>query len=128
MARAARAGRRSVTVTDPGAGYDWLYAPDAGRAIAALMTAPRLAHRVFNVSYGRPARLADLAEGVSRVVPGFALTPSDRPEIRQPAGRRGGVWRIRSSARLEAAVDWRPTPLADAMEAYMRWLIAGGTL
>jgi UDP-glucose 4-epimerase len=123
MARAARAGR-PFRVNHARAGYDWLYAADAGRAIAALMAAKDTAHDVYNVGYGRPATLADLAEGVARVVPGFRLEESATPDFRQPTDRRGGVWRVRSSARLESETGWRPTPLPDAMADYMRWLQA----
>ncbi|MEM9754453.1 MAG: NAD(P)-dependent oxidoreductase [Pseudomonadota bacterium] len=125
MARAAMAGRH-LTVNDPDAGYDWLYAPDASRAIGAIMTATAPRHPVYNIGYGRPTRLAELAEGVRRVVPEFALTPSPTPEFVQPTDRRGGVWSVRDTSRLEAEFDWRPTPLPDAMALYLRWLLGPG--
>jgi nucleoside-diphosphate-sugar epimerase len=42
-------------------GGDWSYAPDAGRAIAALMTADHLNHTLYNVSSGHPLTNAELA-------------------------------------------------------------------
>lgn len=42
-------------------GGDWCYAPDAGRAIALLMTADKLNHTTYNVSSGRPMTNRELA-------------------------------------------------------------------
>ena len=122
MARAALAGRE-VTVGDGRAGYDWLYAPDAGAAIAAIMAAGRTRHEVYNVSLGQPASLRMLAEGVARVIPGFRLREGAAdPDIVQPANRRGGVWSPRCCQRLRDEFGWQPTPLPGAMARYVRWL------
>jgi nucleoside-diphosphate-sugar epimerase len=42
-------------------GGDSCYAPDAGRAIALLVTADHLSHTTYNVSSGRPLRNHELA-------------------------------------------------------------------
>ena len=54
-------------------GGDWCYAPDAGRAIALLMTTQSLRHRTYNVSSGRPYTNRGLADALLRVVPGLRL-------------------------------------------------------
>ncbi|MEV6270704.1 NAD(P)-dependent oxidoreductase [Kribbella sp. NPDC051936] len=46
-------------------GGDSCYAPDAGRAIALLITADRLNHTTYNVSSGRPIRHGDLADALN---------------------------------------------------------------
>lgn len=51
-----------------GAG-DSCYAPDAGRAIAMLITAETLRHEVYNVSSGRPSTPYALAEAIRAAVP-----------------------------------------------------------
>lgn len=48
QARLARPGLR-----------DWLYAPDAARAVLALLDAPRLAHRLYNIGPGRSFSVLD---------------------------------------------------------------------
>ncbi|WP_350277455.1 NAD(P)-dependent oxidoreductase [Kribbella sp. HUAS MG21] len=45
-------------------GGDWCYAPDAGRAIALLVTAGTLDHTTYNVSSGSPMRNQQLAEAL----------------------------------------------------------------
>lgn len=49
------------------AGGDSCYAPDAGRAIALLMTAETLRHDTYNVSSGRPYTNRELADAVQAV-------------------------------------------------------------
>lgn len=121
IAQAALAGR-TLRVNDRRAGYDWLYAPDAGRAIGHLLNAADPRHKVYNIGLGRPASLADLAEGARRVCPDFRLIEAEAPDFVQPMDRRGGVWSVRDMARLEAEFGWTPTPLSDAMEHYLRRL------
>jgi nucleoside-diphosphate-sugar epimerase len=47
-----------------GDGGDRCYAPDAGRAIALLMTAATLRHNTYNVSSGRPATNREFADAL----------------------------------------------------------------
>ncbi|TCO35648.1 nucleoside-diphosphate-sugar epimerase [Kribbella steppae] len=54
-------------------GGDSCYAPDAGRAIALLMTAETLRHDTYNVSSGRPATNRELAEALQAITPGLQL-------------------------------------------------------
>lgn len=124
MARAALSGR-ALSVNDAEAGYDWLYAPDAGRAMAAILNAARLRHDTYNIGFGRPATLRDLARGARMVCPEFDLFESADPDVLQRTDRRGGVWSVRDTSRLEAEFGWRPTPLPQAMAAYLRWLREG---
>lgn len=61
-------------------GGDRCYAPDAGRAIALLMTAPTLNHDTYNVSSGRPIANHEFAAALTAAVPGarVVLTPGGR--------------------------------------------------
>ncbi len=54
-------------------GGDACYAPDAGRAIALLTTAPTLQHDSYNVSSGRPFTNRELADALEAAVPGLRL-------------------------------------------------------
>ena len=63
-------------------GGDCCYAPDAGRAIALLMTTRTLPHETYNVSSGRPVTNRELAEAVRAAVPG--------PPLDLRPGRRAG--------------------------------------
>nr|BFE60308.1 hypothetical protein GCM10020063_048340 [Dactylosporangium thailandense] len=54
-------------------GGDRCYAPDAGRAIALLMTAPTLRHDTYNVSSGVPSTNRDFAAGLESAIPRLRL-------------------------------------------------------
>ncbi|WP_117208253.1 NAD-dependent epimerase/dehydratase family protein [Allorhizocola rhizosphaerae] len=54
-------------------GGDRCYAPDAGRAIALLMTADTLRHDTYNVSSGRPATNREFADALQAITPGLRL-------------------------------------------------------
>jgi nucleoside-diphosphate-sugar epimerase len=54
-------------------GGDRCYAPDAGRAIALLMTAATLRHDTYNVSSGRPATNREFADALQAITPGLRL-------------------------------------------------------
>jgi nucleoside-diphosphate-sugar epimerase len=54
-------------------GGDRCYAPDAGRAIALLMTAQTLQHDTYNVSSGRPATNRAFADALEAITPGLRL-------------------------------------------------------
>jgi len=54
-------------------GGDCCYAPDAGRAIALLMTAETLRHDTYNVSSGRPFTNRELADALQAITPGLRL-------------------------------------------------------
>jgi nucleoside-diphosphate-sugar epimerase len=54
-------------------GGDCCYAPDAGRAIALLMTTETLRHDTYNVSGGRPFTNRELADALQAITPGLRL-------------------------------------------------------
>jgi nucleoside-diphosphate-sugar epimerase len=63
-------------------GGDSCYAPDAGRAIALLISTETLRHDTYNVSSGRPATNRELANALEAITPGLRLD--------LPPGRQGG--------------------------------------
>jgi nucleoside-diphosphate-sugar epimerase len=54
-------------------GGDSCYAPDAGRAIALLMTTETLRHDTYNVSSGRLATNREFADALQAITPGLRL-------------------------------------------------------
>lgn len=58
-------------------GGDCCYAPDAGRAIALLMTTPNLRHDTYNVSSGQPFTNGEFIQALEALLPGqqFDLRP-----------------------------------------------------
>jgi nucleoside-diphosphate-sugar epimerase len=97
-------------------GGDWCYAPDAGRAIAGLMTAQALRHDTYNVSSGRPFTNRQLADALQAIVPGtqFELLP----------GRQDGPGDdpYLDTTRLTHDTGFAPTfDVATAVADYVAW-------
>ncbi|WP_426513754.1 NAD-dependent epimerase/dehydratase family protein [Dactylosporangium sp. McL0621] len=98
-----------------GDGGDSCYAPDAGRAIALLTTAPALRHRIYNVSSGRRTTNRDLAAALEAIVPGLRL------ELRPGAGGDPYL----DITRLTADTGFTPAfDIAAAVADYVAWRAA----
>ena len=97
-------------------GGDCCYAPDAGRAIALLMTAETLRHDTYNVSSGRPFTNREVADALRAIHPGVRL------ELRP--GRHGGpgpdpyldITRLSRDTGFAPAFD-----VAAAVADYVAW-------
>ncbi|MDP4507547.1 NAD-dependent epimerase/dehydratase family protein [Nonomuraea turcica] len=97
-------------------GGDSCYAPDAGRAIALLMTTPTLRHTTYNVSSGRPFTNRGLADALQ------AITPGSRLDLL--AGRQSGpganpyldITRLTDDTGFTPAFD-----IAKAVADYVAW-------
>ncbi|NMO51867.1 NAD(P)-dependent oxidoreductase [Actinoplanes sp. TBRC 11911] len=92
----------------PDASFDSCYAPDAGRAIALLMTAPTLAHHTYNVSSGHPATNREFAAALQAPAP-----PAAEPA---PPGPYLDITRLTKDTGFTPAFDVR-TAVAD----YLAW-------
>ena len=97
-------------------GGDCCYAPDAGRAIALLITAETLRHDTYNVSSGRPFTNREFADALQ------AITPGPRPDLLP--GRRDGPGDdpYLDIARLSHDTGFAPAfDVAAAVADYVAW-------
>ena len=97
-------------------GGDSCYAPDAGRAIALLMTAPALRHDTYNVSSGRPFTNGQLVDALQAITPGLRL------DLRP--GRQGGPGDnpYLDTTRLTHDTGFAPAfDVAKAVADYVAW-------
>ncbi len=100
-----------------GDGTDLCYVKDCGRAIALLMLAERLNHRIYNVSSGRLVRYSEVAAAINEAVPGAGIT---LPEGRTPGRPPDSYLDI---TRLRADTGFRPEYGAGRAAAdYAGWL------
>jgi nucleoside-diphosphate-sugar epimerase len=97
-------------------GGDACYAPDAGRAIALLMTAQTLRHDTYNVSSGRPFTNREFADALQAITPGLRLDllpgrqagPGDNPYL--------DITRLTHETGFAPAFD-----VATAVADYVAW-------
>jgi nucleoside-diphosphate-sugar epimerase len=97
-------------------GGDCCYAPDAGRAIALLMTAQTLRHDTYNVSSGRPFTNHEFADALQ------AITPGLRPGLLPGRQDRPGVGPYLDTTRLTRDTGFAPTfDVPAAVADYVAW-------
>ncbi|MFF1571365.1 NAD-dependent epimerase/dehydratase family protein [Leifsonia sp. NPDC058292] len=100
-------------------GGDFGYAPDTGRAIALLMTAPSLKHSVYNVSSGYRYTHRELADALRAAIPGARVSLLD--------GRSTGVDGdpYLDISRLRAETGFAPQfDVMGAVAHYVAWRAA----
>ncbi|GAA5122625.1 NAD-dependent epimerase/dehydratase family protein [Pseudonocardia adelaidensis] len=98
-------------------GTDLCYVKDCGRAIALLMLAERLNHRIYNVSSGRLVRYGEVVDAINAAVPGANTTlPAGRNPDRPPDNHL-------DTTRLRDDTGFRPEyDVARAVPDYVEWL------
>ncbi len=96
---------------------DLCYVKDCGRAIALLMVAERLNHRIYNVSSGRLVQYSEVVAAINAAVPGAAITlPPGRNPDRPPDNHL-------DTTRLRADTGFRPAyDVERAVPDYVDWL------
>jgi UDP-glucose 4-epimerase len=98
-------------------GTDLCYVKDCGRAIALLMLAERLNHRIYNVSSGRLVRYSEVIDAINAAVPGANITlPRGRNPDRPPDN-------YLDTTRLRADTGFQPEyDVERAVPDYVDWL------
>jgi len=98
---------------------DLCYVKDCGRAIALLMLAKRLNHRIYNVSTGRLVQYSEVVAAINAAVPGANITlPEGRNPDRPPDN-------YLDTTRLRADTGFRPEyDVERAVPDYVDWLRA----
>lgn len=96
---------------------DVLYVKDCGRAIALLMVAERLNHRIYNVSGGGLVRFGEVVDAINAAVPSARLTlPAGRNPLAPPANYQD-ITRLRADTGFLPEYD-----VERAVPDYVEWL------
>ncbi|MBB6730413.1 NAD-dependent epimerase/dehydratase family protein [Cohnella zeiphila] len=100
-------------------GIDFAYVKDVAAALARLLAAPSLRHRVYNIGSGRIVPNREIAEAARRAVPGAGL------ELRP--GRSGeAIYPALDIARLREELGWSPRyTIEQGIAEYADWLRQG---
>ena len=97
-------------------GGDCCYAPDAGRAIALLMTAQTLRQNTYNVSSGQPFTNREFADALQ------AITPRPRPGLLPGRQHGPGESPYLDISRLTRDTGYTPAfDVATAVADYVAW-------
>lgn len=105
---------------------DYVLSTDVASAILALLDAPALRYRHYNIGSGTTATIGDIIDWARERVPGLVMevTPDERANVVQDSALKGGMWGAYDTARIERDTGWRPRAGKDAFHAYMDWIVA----
>jgi UDP-glucose 4-epimerase len=90
---------------------------DCGRAIALLMLAERLNHRVYNVSSGRLVRYGEVAAAINAAVPGANIALPEGRNPNRPPDNYLDITRLRQDTGFVPEYD-----VEQAVPDYVGWL------
>jgi UDP-glucose 4-epimerase len=123
VAHLALEGRPIRANTLDGVG-DYLHSGDAADAIARLLLAPKLRHRVYNIASGVATTTRELVAYAAELIPGARaeIVPPEQADIVQDPALRGGKWGAYEVSRIFNEVGWRPRAVRDALHDYIGWI------
>jgi len=127
VAHMALAGE-TVRPTNTEAVGDYIHAEDVARAIIALIEAPNLNYRTYNVGSGESTTIGDFLDYAREKVPGlkWELSSFESCNIDQDPRLSTGMWGVYDIARIIADTGWRPREVREAFHGYMDWIAQGG--
>jgi UDP-glucose 4-epimerase len=96
---------------------DLCYVKDCGRAIALLMLAERLNHRIYNVSSGRLVQYSEVVAAINAAVPGANITLPEGRNPDRPTDNYLDITRLREDTGFQPEYD-----VERAVPDYVDWL------
>lgn len=96
---------------------DLCYVKDCGRAIALLMLAEHLNHRIYNVSSGRPVRYGEVVAAINATVPGANIVLPEGRNPDRPTDNYLDIGRLREDTGFRPEYD-----VERAVPDYADWL------
>ncbi|TDD91084.1 NAD(P)-dependent oxidoreductase [Actinomadura darangshiensis] len=96
---------------------DLCYVKDCGRAIALLMVAEHLNHRIYNVSSGRLVRYGEVVDAINAAVPGADIVLPQGRNPDRPTDNYLDITRLREDTAFRPAYD-----VERAVPDYVDWL------
>jgi len=108
---------------------DYVTSTDVAAAILALIDAPCLNYRHYNIGSGSSQTIGEIIGWARERVPGLKaeVTSGGDANIVQDVRLKGGMWGAYDIARIMRDTGWRPRPGKEAFHAYMDWIIANET-
>ncbi|AZO37874.1 MAG: NAD-dependent epimerase/dehydratase family protein [Mesorhizobium sp.] len=105
---------------------DYVTSTDVAAAILALIDAPGLNYRHYNIGSGSSQTIGEIIGWARERVPGLKaeVTPGEDANIVQDVTLKGGMWGAYDIARIMRDTEWRPRPGKEAFHAYMDWIAA----
>jgi UDP-glucose 4-epimerase len=109
---------------------DYIQSGDVARAVIALLEAPLLRYRHYNIASGVTATIGDVIAWAAERVPDIRIEVSsaETADIVQDPAFADGMWGAYDIARIMRDTDWRPRIARDAFHDYMDWIVANESI
>lgn len=103
---------------------DYILSSDVAQAVIALIDAPELRYRHYNIGSGTTVTIGDIIGWAREKVSSLAveLSGADAANIVQDPALKHGMWGAYDIARIERDTAWRPRPGKEAFHDYMDWI------
>ncbi|HYO89109.1 MAG TPA: NAD(P)-dependent oxidoreductase [Candidatus Limnocylindrales bacterium] len=118
IAEAISTGSVRVYRGDPA--RDWTYAPDIGRAVAALLNAPHLSYSLYNLASGQVRTPLQMAESIATALPDTRIEALDGADPALAGFARFGVLTNQRLHEDTGFDSW--TPFDDGIAATAAWM------
>lgn len=104
---------------------DYVHSADVAQAIIALLAAPYLRYRHYNVGSGTTSTIGEVIGWAREKVPGLQVevSPHDTANVIQDPALKSGMWGAYDTARIERDTQWRARPGKIAFHDYMDWIL-----
>ncbi len=105
---------------------DYISSVDVAEAVIALIGAPELRYRHYNIASGVPTTIGEIIGWARERVPGVKVEvgPGEAANVVQDVNLRDGMWGAYDIARIVRDTGWQPRPGREAFHDYMDWIIA----
>lgn len=115
---------RQVKIVDSHIRRDFTYVEDTVEGIILLSFAPKLAHRIYNISSGIPISLSEILPVIKRIIPTFDyLTVKDSEEDKNIISITRPVRGPLDISRAQSEVGFTPEyDLDKGINTYFNWL------
>lgn len=104
---------------------DYIHSTDAAAAMIALLDAPQLRYRHYNIGSGTTATIGEVIDWARERRPDLRVevSPHETANVIQDPALKGGMWGAYDTARIERDTGWRARPGREAFHDYMDWIL-----
>lgn len=121
----AAAAKRSIRISQPQVVRDWTYAVDVARGLRLLVESPVLPYDCYNLSCGKATSLAEVADTLAGIAPGFSWSPAEAGQADIEGARISGRGPLDISRLGELGFAPQYT-LGDGLSETLAWVEQAG--
>ena len=124
--RAAKGLAIELADYDPSEAHDFIYARDAARALALVLDARELRHRIYNLGYGKLTSVGEFAAAIKKLLPDTEVHLGEGPRPLKSSKTPMDISACVDISRLREETGFTPDYDPErAVEHYIEWARTG---